>query len=185
MKTDNECWRVIDEARRAAKGNFEREAENIVVHVAKFRPEEIVAFGQWVRQRMEDATLTDLYLVAAWIFDVTKGWELSGDAWENWRGWLVGRGREDYFAGLKNADVVADLFTTFEDFVAGELIEIAANWAYQRATGSRDYPDAMFEPSLLETYPAYWSDEDVKAKRLVERYPRMVKRFGLPSFVVR
>jgi len=180
--TEDDYWRIIKDARSFANGDVEFQAQLIATSMGTRSVPELNAFNSWVRQRMHDATLTDLLLVVSWVYDVHDLGPVSGDGWEYWRGWLVSRGKEEYMAALRNADVVAEYFTDIDDFLGGESIEYSAMYAYELATGSRGAPEEMYDASLIELWLVWWKDEDETAQRLRERFPKMAAKFGLPSF---
>ena len=201
MMTEEQCWRVIERAHASSPRDIERQAELIVREMMTRPVEDILRFGSWVRQKMEDAC--DPYVLAAvqWVLAANGLPEVSGDTWEYWRGWLVARGRAGYEAVLADPDVLAELFTDFEDFLGGESVEYAALSAYYAATGGvadpetgpavyraapgdeSDPPDELFEPSLLETWPGDLPEADKTRDALVRRFPRIFARFGEPTFL--
>ena len=95
---------------------------------------------------MLQANSRALLTAVEWVFAANGLPEVSGDGWEYFRGWLVGRGRQEYQAAIENPDVLADYFTTFDDFLSGEKIEYAGHYGFELLTGTRDCPDEMMSP---------------------------------------
>ena len=180
--TEADCWRIVELARAAAGGHVERQAEAIARHLATRPVDEIVAFSRWTRTKMLQANDAALLTAVEWVFDANGLPEVSGDSWEYFRGWLVGRGRDQYQAAIRDPDALADYFTTFDDFLSGEEIEYAAQRGFELSTGSRDYPDEMYEPSVLETWPGAEPDAERTPERLSVRFPKLRERFGPPKF---
>jgi hypothetical protein len=131
---------------------------------------------------MMELNTSKLLLVTEWVYASEMGHRTGGDGWEYQRGWYLSRGSSSFQAMLDNADVIADLFTNLEDFLGGEAIEYTANYAYHCATGRRDAPQELYEPSLVESWPDRWLANDIDAETLRRHYPRMWRRFGDPEF---
>ena len=165
------------------RGDIEKEPEAIARHLATRTTEEIVAFSTWTRTKMLEANTPDLLVAVEWIFVANDLAEVSGDSWEYFRGWLVAPGRREYYAALKNPDVLADYFTTFEDFLGGEDIEYAAQRAYESLPGAREVPDAMYEPSVVETWPGDEPGIERERDSLIARFPKLAEKFGPPAFL--
>ena len=180
--TDNACWQIIERARSQSGGEFEVQVDLITEHLAARPAGEILAFGSWVRRRMADAILPDLLLVVEWVYDVNGLGPVSGDGWEYWLGWLVARGRDDFDAARRDADMVADFFTDIEDFLKGEELASAAGRAYEEVTGEAEWPDALYEPMLVEKRPGGPAAAEMTPERLRARFPRMSRKFGMPAF---
>jgi hypothetical protein len=180
--TDEQCWQIIDLTRAASAGDIHAQAELIARQLATRSPDEIVAFQRWVLTRMAEANRTDVFTAVNWI-DAANGFpDVSGDGWEYHRAWLVGLGRRDFAAVLADPDVLADHFRDLEDFLGGEAIQLAAHYAYERSTGTRDYPDEMYEPSAVESFPAAAPAPEYSQERLMGQYPKLAQKFGPPQF---
>src|SRR3954462_2796049 len=147
-------WDLIESARADAGGDPDRQAELVALRLSARPTGEIIAFARWVRTKMLEANRADLLLAAEWICAANGLPEVSGDGWEYFRGWLVAHGRGAYEPALADADVIREGFTSWDEFLSGEEIELAANQAYELATGLRDVPDETREPWLIETWPA-------------------------------
>ena len=148
---------------------------------------------------MLDACRSDVLLACLWVAAAEGAGELSGDGWEYWRGWMVSRGRRRYESIVSNPDVLAELFTDLEDLSLGELVEYSGIYAYYAATGGKpdldagDYayrpasgveaPEEIFEPSVVETWPDRSGWGALTQGALVERFPKLRKRFGEPTFI--
>lgn len=193
------CWQIVDLTRAACGGDIHRQAELIVAQLRTRPTDEIVKFGSWVRQRMDDASLPYVFLAAEWIYAAHDMHPVSGDTWEYFRGWLVAQGRRIYEDVLSDPDVLGDLFDKIENFGWGECVEYAANHAWSAASGGQrdeeppyqfrlpeglDYPDELFEPCLIDSFPGRPAGEELTPERLQTRFPRIFKRFGPPRFEV-
>jgi hypothetical protein len=178
-----ECWQIIRLSRARASGNIITPAQVIVGELAARSVDEMIAFNDWLRNRMLDAHRGAILVGARWIFAANGLPEVSVDSWEYLRAWLVGRGRKGYEAVLADADALADHFVSFKDFRSGESIERAALRAYERATGGLDYPDAFFEPCVGDMTPDLVPEDNLSSEELMARFPKLTAKFGPPKFL--
>lgn len=192
--TDDECWQIVGHSRAASGGDIGRQVELVVAQLRTRPLAEILRFNTWVRERMEAACLPYLLLAAEWVFGAHGEASVSGDTWEYFRGWLVALGRRDYEAALADPDVLADFFDEIETFGDGEPLEYAGLYAYWAAQGGEAdlsvgpyafrppdgaaEPEGVYEPSLIEHFPARPSDNELTRGKLVARFPRLHRRFG-------
>lgn len=194
--TDDDCWRIVELARAASGGEIERQTAFVVAQVRTRPIDEILRFNTWVRQRMEAACEHPLLIAVSWIFGAHDLGNVSGDTWEYFRGWLVARGRRDYEAVLANPDALADLFEGIDGFGDGEPLEYSGVYAYWAALGGEaalsvgpyayrpptgaEAPDELYEPSLIETWPAWPAADELTPDKLIARFPKLYRRFGAP-----
>src|SRR5690348_8652455 len=133
--TDQDCWQIVDSARTDARGRVHLQADLIAKHLAARGEPDIVAFKMWLSKRMREANRPAVFIAVQWIDSANGLPDVSGDGWEYHRAWLVGLGQRDFSNALTDPDTLADHFTTFEDFLAGEAIELAAHRAFYLHTG--------------------------------------------------
>lgn len=194
--TDGDCWRIVELARAASGREIERQAELVVGQIRTRPIDEILRFNTWVRQRMEAACEHPLLIAVSWIFGAHDMGPVSGDTWEYFRGWRVARGRRHFEAVRANPDALADVFEEIEGFGDGEPLELAgvyaywaalggepdlsiALYAYRRPTGAEE-PDDLYEPSLIEHWPAWPAADELTPDKLIARFPKLYRRFGAP-----
>jgi hypothetical protein len=101
----------------------------------------------------------------------------AGDeAFDRFRCWLIGQGREVFEGALHDPDALADLLGDFDEEIDGDGEELgyAADEAYEQLTGLVT-PDLGLPapPSEPVGEPLDLEDDDV----LAERFPRLWDRF--------
>jgi Protein of unknown function (DUF4240) len=160
-------WRLIEDARRDAGGDTERQSELLATRLEQLAPQQIADFAA-IRRRLDARA----YMWELWgaAFVIEDG--CSDDCFRDFRAYLISLGRTPYEAALKDPDSLAPVA---EDAETGdwENADDVAPDAYEDATGE-DIPTG---DSDLSGKPrgAEWDDEQQDA--LVRRYPALADRF--------
>jgi hypothetical protein len=171
VRDETEFWETIDSTRAAADGDPEDHAELLTERLLQFDPEAVLEFARYFESRYNRAYRWDLWGAATVLLG-----EADSDAFDYFRCWLIGQGREIFEGALHDPDALADLLDDFDEEVDGdgEDLGYAADEAYEQLTGAPT-PDLGIppQPAEPEGVPADFSSE-----ALAERYPRLWERFG-------
>ncbi|WP_327320681.1 DUF4240 domain-containing protein [Streptomyces sp. NBC_01235] len=169
---ETEFWELVDASREAAEGDPEEQADLLVERLVRLDPESVLDFARHFESRYNRAYRWDLW-GAAWL--LLDG--ASDDAFDFFRCWLIGQGREVFEGALHgDPDSLADLLDDFDEEIDGDGEELgyAADEAYEQLTGTvapdLGIPPAPSEP---EGTPVDFENEG----SLAERYPRLWQRF--------
>ncbi|GAA0646729.1 DUF4240 domain-containing protein [Streptomyces thermocarboxydovorans] len=165
-------WELIDAAREDAGGDPEEQADLLVERLVQLDPESVLDFARHFESRYHRAYTWDLW-GAAWV--LLDG--ASDDAFDFFRCWLIGQGREVFEGALHNdPDELAELLDDFDEEIDGDGEELgyAADEAYEQLTGTVA-PDLELPPAPAEPAGTPIDFEDDAA--LAERYPRLWSRF--------
>ncbi|MEU3253958.1 DUF4240 domain-containing protein [Streptomyces sp. NPDC006997] len=168
---ETEFWELVDTSREAAEGDPDEQAELLVERLLRLDPESVLDFARHFEARYHRAYRWDLW-GAAWV--LLDG--ASDDAFDFFRCWLIGQGREVYEGALHDPDALADLLDDFDEEIDGDGEELgyAADEAYEQLTGTvapdLGIPAGAAEP---EGTPVDFEDEDA----LAGRFPRLWDRF--------
>jgi hypothetical protein len=168
---ETEFWELIDTTRGAAEGDPEEQADLLVERLLGVDPEQILDFARHFESRYNRAYRWDLW-GAAWV--LLDG--ASDDAFDYFRCWLIGQGREVFEGALHDPDSLAELLDDFDEEIDGDGEELgyAADEAYEQLTGTvapgLGLPPAPAEP---EGTPVEFEDD----RALARRYPRLWDRF--------
>ncbi|MET9389052.1 DUF4240 domain-containing protein [Streptomyces sp. NPDC006624] len=168
---ETEFWELVDDAREAAEGDPEEQADVLVDRLAQLDPDSVLDFARHFESRYNRAYRWDLW-GAAWV--LLDG--ASDDAFDFFRCWLIGQGREVFEGALHDPDALADLLDDFDEEIDGdgEDLGYAADEAYEQLTGlvapDLELPAAPAEP---DGTPLDFENE----RLLAERYPRLWERF--------
>ncbi|ARZ70469.1 DUF4240 domain-containing protein [Streptomyces sp. HU2014] len=169
---ETEFWDLIDSARDAAEGDAEDQADLLVEALMQLDPERVVDFARHFEARYNRAYLWDLWGAAAVLLNGA-----SDDAFDYFRCWLIGQGREVFEGAVHDPDHLAELLADFDDEVDGdgEDLGFAADEAYEQLTGA-ETPDLGLPNPPPEPSGTPLDLEDEAA--LAERFPRLWERFG-------
>ncbi|MET7454051.1 DUF4240 domain-containing protein [Streptomyces sp. NPDC005574] len=168
---ETEFWELVDATREAAGGDPEDQADLLVDRLLQFDPESVLDFARHFEARYNRAYTWDLWGAAAVLLDGA-----SDDAFDFFRCWLIGQGREVYESAVHDADSLAGLLDDFDEEVDGdgEDLGYAADEAYEQLTGTVA-PDLGIQPPPAEPEgtPVDFEHDHV----LADRFPKLWERF--------
>ena len=101
---ETEFWELVDSTREAAEGDPEEQADLLVERLPQLDPDAVLDFARHFESRYNRAYRWDLW-GAAWV--LLGG--ASDDAFDAFRCWLIGQGREVFEGALHDPDSLADL----------------------------------------------------------------------------
>ena len=168
---ETEFWELVDTTREGAEGDPEEHADLLIERLTRLDPDSVLDFARHFESRYNRAYRWDLW-GAAWV--LLDG--ASDDAFDFFRCWLIGQGREVFEGALHDPDTLADLLDDFDEDLDGDGEELgyAADEAYEQLTGVVA-PDLGIPPAAPEPEGTPVDFENESA--LVERYPKLWERF--------
>ncbi|MET9419749.1 MULTISPECIES: DUF4240 domain-containing protein [unclassified Streptomyces] len=169
---ETEFWEIIDSTREAAEGDPEEHAELLVERLLQLDPDSVLDFARHFEARYNRAYHWDLWGAAAVLLDGA-----SDDAFDYFRCWLIGQGREMFESAVHEPDALAELLDDFDEDIDGDGEELgyAADEAYEQLTGA-DAPDLGIPVQSAEPAGTPFDLDDDAV--LAERFPRLWERFG-------
>ncbi|MFF3449312.1 DUF4240 domain-containing protein [Streptomyces sp. NPDC002667] len=168
---ETEFWQLVDTTRETAEGDPEEQADLLVERLVQLDPDSVLDFARHFESRYNRAYRWDLW-GAAWL--LLDG--ASDDAFDFFRCWLIGQGRDVFEGAMHDPDTLAELLDDFDEEIDGDGEELgyAADEAYEQLTGAvapaLGIPAAPAEP---EGTPLPFENESV----IAERYPKLWERF--------
>ena len=168
---ETEFWELVDASRAGAEGDPDEQADLLVERLIQLDPDSVLDFARHFEYRYNRAYRWDLW-GAAWV--LLDG--ASDDAFDFFRCWLIGQGRDVFEGAVHDPDSLAELVDDFDDEIDGDGEELgyAADEAYEQLTGvvapDLGIPPAPPEP---EGTPVDFENESA----LSERYPKLWERF--------
>ncbi|MFG2866541.1 DUF4240 domain-containing protein [Streptomyces sp. NPDC048338] len=169
---ETEFWEIIDSSREAAEGDPEDQADLLVERLLQLDPDSVLDFARHFEARYHRAYSWELWGAAAVLLDGA-----SDDAFDYFRCWLIGQGREVFEGGVHDPDSLAELLGEFDEEIDGDGEELgfAADEAYEQLTGA-EAPDLGIPPQPAEPEGGTFDLEDDGV--LAARFPRLWERFG-------
>ncbi|NEC92543.1 DUF4240 domain-containing protein [Streptomyces sp. SID12501] len=169
---ETEFWKLVDATREAAEGDPEDQADLLVEQLLQLDPDSVLDFARHFEARYNRAYRWDLWGAARVLLDGA-----DDDAFDFFRCWLIGQGREVFEGALHgDPDSLADLLDDFDPEIDGDGEELgyAADEAYEQLTGTVA-PDLGIPPASAEPEgtPIALADEGA----LADRYPKLWQRF--------
>ncbi|POX35967.1 polymerase [Streptomyces sp. Ru73] len=173
---ETEFWELIDDSREAAEGDPEEQADLLIERLMRRDPDAVIDFARHFEARYNRAYTWDLWAAAVILLDGA-----SDDAFDYFRCWLIGQGREVFEGALHDPDRLADLLPDFDEEEDGDAEDLgyAADEAYERLTGTV-MPDLGIAPAPQEPLGTVIDFEDDAA--LEERFPNLWERFRGDSY---
>ncbi|MFI0709424.1 DUF4240 domain-containing protein [Streptomyces inhibens] len=168
---ETEFWELIDSSREAAEGDPQEQADALVERLLGLDPDAVVDFARHFESRYNRAYAWDVWAAASVMLGGA-----SDDAFDYFRCWLIGQGREIFEGALHDPDQLAELLDDFDEAVDGDAEEVgyAADEAYEQMTGGV-MPDLGLPPAPREPFGTYLDFDDDQA--LAERFPLLWDRF--------
>lgn len=169
---ETEFWELIDSTREAADGDPEDHADLLVERLVRLDPESVLDFARHFEARYNRAYRWDLWAAAAVLLGGA-----DDDAFDYFRCWLIGRGREVFEGAVHDPDALAELLDDFDEELDGDAEELgyAADEAYEQLTGAVA-PDLGLPPQADEPEGTPLDPDDDAA--LAARLPTLWERFG-------
>ncbi|MDT3396511.1 DUF4240 domain-containing protein [Streptomyces sp. B1866] len=168
---ETEFWELVDRAREEADGDPESQSDLLVEWLTGLDPDAVLDFARHFEARLARGFTWDLWGAAGVLLG-----GVDEDAFDAFRCWLVGQGRDVFEGALHDTDGLAELLADFDPEADGDCEDLGyvADEAYERLTGAPlpdlDLPGRPLEPLGTPLDPA---DETA----LAERFPRLWARF--------
>ncbi|MFD4632791.1 DUF4240 domain-containing protein [Streptomyces sp. NPDC058284] len=168
---ETEFWEIVDSTREAADGDPEDHAELLVERLVGSDPDAVLDFARHFEARYNRAYRWDLWGAASVLLGGA-----SDDAFDYFRCWLIGQGREVFEGAVHDPDALAELLDDFDEEFDGDGEELgyAADEAYEQLTGDVA-PELGIAPAPPEPEGTPVDFEDEAA--LAQRYPKLWDRF--------
>ncbi|WFB11830.1 DUF4240 domain-containing protein [Streptomyces sp. LX-29] len=168
---ETEFWELIDGTREDAEGDPEDQSDLLVERLTGLDPDSVLDFARHFEARFNRAYRWDLWGAAAVLLDGA-----SDDAFDAFRAWLIGQGREVFEGALHDPDDLAELLEDFDEERDGDCEDLgyAADEAYERLTGL-ELPDLGLPPRPRE--PEGLTIDFESDAALAGRFPRLWERF--------
>ena len=171
---DKTFWSIIEKAKAEAGDDLDEQFEIIKISLGELSDEDILDYQRFFYALDARALRADLWGAA---YVINGG--CSEDAFDYFRAWLIGQGREVYENALANPDSLADVVDEDSE-VEFEYLLYAAIEAYEEKTGEEDFYERLGRIPRAEMAGelASWSDGhghavEAKIKRL---YPKLYKK---------
>lgn len=158
-------WELIDKTREAAKGEPQKQSDWLTEELVKLSAQEIIAFDEIFHDLKDKAYMGNLWDAAFIIM-----YYCSDSGFEEFREWLVGRGKEAYENALVDPETLVNVLEVGEQ-VYPTLLSPAME-AYEKVTG-KDMPPQSRKWAELQGEPT----GDDRQDEIFARFPKLTAKF--------
>lgn len=158
-------WKLVEEARAEMTPELSNQPDVLQKKLEALPPSEIVEFDRIFTRLVNDAYRWDLW-AAAYIIEGG----CSDDGFRDFRGGLIGLGRDVYYAAVADPNALVRQPTRGVDF-SHEGMLYAAMQAYEAATGEEMPDTEILHPTEPVGEP--WEEDSVGSK-----YPELAAKYG-------
>lgn len=177
MMDENQFWSIIGLASRR-NNDMEAVAEKITKHLESLSSEEIIGFHLRQEQLRFNAHSSEMwcagYILTGYILRDGD----SFDLFEDFKAWVIGQGREVYYAALENPDSLIEVYDDcIEDFEFGDLLYVADE-AFENKTDCDiqkyiDYKNFTTHEGKNPEISFNWIEDDEESMRKI--CPRLME----------
>lgn len=166
-----EFWRLIDKTREAANGDARKQSDLLTEELTQLPEKEIISFDDIFHDLKGNAYMGTLWDAASLIM-----YGCSDSGFEEFREWLVGRGKDAYENAIKDPETLVDVLEVGEQIfptLLGPAIE-----AYEKVTG-KNMPPMLAERAQLQGKPTLDIDagEAELLSEILARFPKLTAKF--------
>lgn len=178
---ESQFWSIFEPVAAIDGEEIKEQEEVLAEQLSKLSDDELVAFQMTYERLHANAYRWDLWEVA-----YHTGGGCSDDSFTYFRNWLIGRGREAYYAVLENPDDLADYPMGDDPMLTAQSVEwdLLPGQIWEERDESRDQ-DAWFEavpPAEKNDHdsdPAGHPFDKSDTEGFRSRFPRLAKMYGI------
>lgn len=138
-------WEMIDTARQQSRGEYNAMQQILTERLSRVTPENIIRFEAIKETYIGIANCKGIYELGCELNN--RG--LSDDAFMDFRGWLIGQGKNVYMQAMKDPCSVTELgLKPREGYFEWETFNYIADDAYEQSTGHSAYDISISQEQL-------------------------------------
>ena len=164
LMDENQFWKIIEVSQSNSKGDYEKQQVELELELTKLVALDILKFDNRFSKHRGDAYKWELW-GAAYIMNGG----CSDDCFSDFRGWLIGKGKEAYYNALTNPETLIEQKHDM-DIDDWEGLSYVAMTAYEKKTESQ-MPKGIQEN--FEIIGNEWEEDDLKNK-----LPKLWSKWG-------
>ena len=166
LMDEDSFWKLIETSKMNSKGNYEKQQNELANELNKLEAIEILKFDNRFRTFRGHAYKWELW-GAAYIMNGG----CSDDCFSDFRGWLIGQGKEAYYSAMSNPETLA-IQNHDMDNDDWEGLSYVPMTCYERKTGNQ-MPQGIQEN--IEITGEEWEEEGDDLKN---KYPKLWSKWG-------
>jgi hypothetical protein len=143
MMNEESYWAIVDSSLKATQDQEEQE-QFLLSALKKLTPQEMIGFHLTTAH-----LLNETYTSEMWCAGHIMNTGCSDDGFEDFRCWVISRGRAVYYSAKADADTLVSEYTAGREEYAFELFGYVAMEAFEETTGE-DLLEAIADAGKLE-----------------------------------
>lgn len=159
-------WKLIETTKSNSRGNYEKQQEELKNELNKIEPIDILKFDNRFRTYRGDAFKWELW-GAAYIMNGG----CSDDCFSDFRGWLIGQGKEAYFKAMSNPETLSSLNHDMDND-DWEGLSYVPMTCYEQKTG------AQIPKGIQENVEITGEEWDEDGDDLKNKFPKLWAKWG-------
>ncbi|MGJ8594119.1 MAG: DUF4240 domain-containing protein [Aquaticitalea sp.] len=168
LMNENRFWEIIKSTKSNSSRSYERQQTELNKELSKLTAIEILEFDNKFRTLRGQAYTWDLW-AAAYIMNGG----CSDDCFSDFRGWLIGQGKDIFENAMQNAESLVELKHDMDND-DWEGLSYVAREVYEKKTGGQDMPNGISEN--FEIIGEEWEEDDDVLK---VKYPKLHEKWGI------
>jgi hypothetical protein len=165
-------WELIDKTREATNGDARKQSDLLTEELTKLHPEEIISFQRIFYDLKDKAYIGNLWDAAT----IIKMNGCGDDGFQEFREWLVGRGKEAYENAIKDPETLVNVLEASQ--VIFPTLLCPAMDAYEKITGKDMPPNPREWPELQGRTTINIDKEETELlTEISARFPKLTAKF--------
>ncbi len=166
LMDEEQFWKIIQTTKDNSHGDFEEQQEALATELHKLTPDDIILFGNRFRYFRGQANTWELWGA---IYIIHGG--CGDDAFNDFREWVIGQGKEFYYKTVKDPESLVEFDTDSMDEIEWEGLGYVPSTVFKELTGKEmPYP---FQENH-NTTGTKWAEESDDLKKM---FPRLCAKF--------
>jgi hypothetical protein len=163
-----EFWKIIQRTKTISSGNYEKQQSELNKELSKLSAIEILEFDNKFRTLRVEAYTWDLW---AGAYIMNGG--CSDDCFSDFRGWLIGHGKEVYENAMRDTETLVSLEHDMDND-DWEGLSYVPRDAYEKKTGGNVMPNGIQEN--FDISGEEWEEDDAELKA---KFPKLHAKWGI------
>ncbi|MCG2418260.1 DUF4240 domain-containing protein [Aequorivita sp. F47161] len=168
LMDENQFWNIIHATIKNSSGDYEKQQSELNTELSKLTAIEILEFDNKFRTLRGKAYIWELW---AGAYIMNGG--CSDDCFSDFRGWLIGQGKEVYDNAMRNPETLVELNYDFnnDDW---EGLSYVPRAVYLKKTGGKEMPNGIREN--LKITGEEWAEDGAELKA---KFPKLHAKWGI------
>lgn len=168
LMDENQFWKIIQTTKTNSSGNYEKQQSELNKELSKLTAIEILEFDNKFRTLRGQAYTWELW---AGAYIMNGG--CSDDCFSDFRGWLIGQGKEAYENAMLDTEMLVELKHDIDND-DWEGLSYVPRTVYEKKTGGNEMPYGIKEN--FDITGEEWEEDDAELKA---KFPKLHAKWGI------